>query len=452
MDARRTPTRLALVCALLVAVATTAVLPVGDASAAGRTKAKAKTARCRLAAATPPQGPSARAEVVQEATGGEPSIAMVRYPRPDRAPGGTNPWSQWGQGLVLADGRFLSAIGDHAGVDGNSFLFVYDPASQQLVRFADVLSNIEHEPGSPGYGKIHGQIVPGRCGDAYFATYWGDRDDLRYGGTYTGDVLFRIDQATLELESLGVPVEGHGIPSLAATGDGLVYGEAVDPLASDSAGRDVGAFFVYDTRRREVVFRSDDEDHSLFRNIALDGRGNAYLSGPGGELLRYERRASALRATGVRLPGGGGLRASTAPAPDGTVYGATQATTATGRADELFALSPAGEARTLGRAQGYTASMALDPDGSRFYYVPGAHGDSFERGTPVIAVDTATGEESVVARLNPLAEERLGLTLGGSYDIAIDPKRRVLYVGLNAGPTRDDPWNEVVLAVIGLPS
>ena len=51
-----------------------------------------------------------------------------------------NPWSQWGQGIVLADGRFLSAIGDHCGEDGNSYLYSYDPATSTLTQFADVLS------------------------------------------------------------------------------------------------------------------------------------------------------------------------------------------------------------------------------------------------------------------------------------------------------------------------
>ena len=68
-----------------------------------------------------------------------------------------------------------------------------------------------------------------------------------------------------------------------------------------------------------------------------------------------------------------------------------------------------------------------------------------------MAVDTRSGEQSVLVELNQLAEDQLGLTLGGSYSVAFDPKARVLYVGLNAGETRDDPWGEVVLAVITLP-
>ena len=33
------------------------------------------------------------------------------------------PWSQWGQGVVLDDGRFISAVGDHRGRDGNAYVY-----------------------------------------------------------------------------------------------------------------------------------------------------------------------------------------------------------------------------------------------------------------------------------------------------------------------------------------
>ncbi len=373
---------------------------------------------------------------------------MARYPRPDRAPGGTNPWSQWGQGLVLPDGRFVSAMGDHRGVDGNSYLFVFEPRTGKLTRFTDVMSHVDHQDGAWGYGKIHAQIVPGPCGEAYVATYWGSRTDLAYTNGYEGDLLFRLDPSDLSLESLGTPLPKHGIPSLASLGrNGLIYGEAALPVGPDpKREHDQGAFFVYDARRRQVVFRSDDPEHSEFRNVMLDAKGRAYVAGEDGELLVYEPGSDALRPLGVRLPGGGALRASTRPAPDGTVYGVTE------NPDRFFALSSDGTVRSLGTPRGYTASLALAPDGSKFFYVPGAHGDAFEQGTPVIAVDTDRGEQTVVAQLNDLAEDHLGLTLGGSYDLAVADKGTTLYVGLNAGKKRDDPWGEVVLTVVTLPS
>jgi hypothetical protein len=396
----------------------------------------------RPAAPASVDGPSNKAEPVETAEDAGVDVALVRYPRPE---GEGDPWSQWGQGLVLPDRRFVSAMGDHRGPDGDSYLFVYDPETQRLTRFADVLSLVEHDPGAWGYGKIHGQIVAGPCGEAYFSTYWGDQSDEMYTSTYRGDLLFRLD-ARLEPKPLGVPVAEHGIPSLAAFApDGLVYGEATDPKRFDEQLEDDhGTFFVYDIQRDEVVFRSDEAAHIGFRSILVDKKGRAYLAARDGRLLVWEPGSKELRVHDATLPGGGWLRASTRPAPDGTVYGVTR------EPNEFFALRRDGSIRSLGSARGYTTSLALTPDGSRVFYVPGAHGDAWEQGTPVVAVDTKTGEQEVIVELNDLAEEQLGLTLGGSYNVVLDPSGDRLYVGLNAGKDRDEPWGEVVLAVIDL--
>jgi hypothetical protein len=346
----------------------------------------------------------------------------------------------------------VSAIGDERGADGNSFVFVYDPATTQITRTDDVLSHVDHKTGEWGYGKVHGQIVAGPCGDAYFMTYWGARKGLTYTGTYGGDVMFRFDPRTSTVTPLGVPIPEHGTPSLASLGkNGLVYGEATDPNPRTPRDHDTGAFFVYDTKTEKVVFRDDNPEHSLFRNIMLDNKGRAFVAAEHGRLLVYEPGRDTLRDDGVQLPGGGPLRASTRPAPDGTVYGVTQSPDE--RSPEMFfALQPDGSIRSFGPARGYTTSMALSADGSRFYYVPGAHGDSSEQGTPVIEVDTETGDQRVVTKLNPLSNTTLGLSLAGSYDVALDTSRNRLFVGLNAGKTSANPWGEVVLAIVDLSS
>ncbi len=201
--------------ATLVLLTGVAVSAVGTERGIAATERAAGRPRCPAAVAPKaPTGPSNTLEVVQTAGDGRPEIAMVRYPRPNRPPGGTNPWSQWGQGLILRDGRFVSAIGDHRGADGNSYLFVFDPATRKLTRFTDVLSQVQHQEGAWGYGKIHAQIVAGPCGDAYLATYWGSRTNLEYTDGYQGDLLFRLDASDLSLQALGVPVPKHGIPSL----------------------------------------------------------------------------------------------------------------------------------------------------------------------------------------------------------------------------------------------
>jgi hypothetical protein len=429
---------------IVLVVAGSLALNASGIAVAVRTKA-AKNPTCASPQIVAPEGASATSEAAE---GTSPAVRLVRYPRPD-GPG--EPWSQWGQGLVLPDGRFVSAMGDERGIDGNSYVFVYDPSTRKITRVDDVLGHVDHQKGEFGYGKVHGQMVPGSCGDAYFMTYWGTRKDLEYTDTYRGDVLFHFDPATSTIKSMGVPIPKHGTPSLASLGTGMIYGEAADVTPRDSKQHDTGVFWVYDTKTNQVVFRDDTTEHSLFRNILLDKKGRAYVAGENGRLLVYRPGADKLEDAGVKLPGGGSLRASTRPAPDGAVYGVTQSPD--GEAPEmLFALDPDGTVRSLGEARGYTTSLALTADGSRFYYVPGAHGDSGEQGTPVIAVDTKTGDQRVVTKLDPLSKQTLGLSLAGSYDVALDTKRDRLFVGLNAGQTDKNPWGEVVLAIVDLGS
>ncbi len=375
-------------------------------------------------------GPSATAVVLQDAG---PRITAVVYPRPDYE---GDPWSQWGQGVVLPDGRVVSAIGDHLGRGGNSYVFVYDPSSGVITRIGDVAAALDHPADSWGFGKVHGQMVLADDGDVYFATYWGSRRDIEFDDAYQGDVLFRLDTATFTLEPLGVPVPRHGVPSLA--GDGrYLYGEAVDPLSDPESG----GLFVYDTVEREVVAWLPDQRHDQFRNVIVDAAG-ALVTTRDGDLLRYETGADALALSPVSL--GDRLRASTPPDADGVVY------TVTTKDHRLAAIEPGGAVRPLGTALDYSASLALTPDGTGIVYAPGARGDAPAFGTPVISVDTATGDQTVIAELDRLARDGLGLVLGGSYNVTVDAARGLVHVGFNAGPDDESPWGEVVLVTIEL--
>ncbi|MFP5416933.1 MAG: FG-GAP-like repeat-containing protein [Actinomycetes bacterium] len=348
------------------------------------------SAECPPRAAARPTGAGATVTVLAERTARTPRVSAATYPRPDHA---GRPWSQWGQGLVLPDGRFLSAIGDHLGVDGNSYLFVFEPDRGVLTRFADVASVLGHAQGEFGYGKIHAQLVAVSCDSVVAGTFWGTRTGLEYGGSYTGDHLLSIDTATLQVDDLGVPVPRHGIPSLAAH-DGLVYGEAADPRGRPGGvPADTGRFFVFDPQRGTLVHETADERHLGFRAMAVDAGGRAFLAMSDGGLLRYDP-GGGLTVHDGRLPAGW-LRAATAPASDGTVYAVTR------QPERYVALRADGRVDDLGPASGYVASVALSPDEKELYVVPGAHGDSWQRGTPLLAVDVATGAEREVVQLAP---------------------------------------------------
>ena len=365
------------------------------------------------------------------------------YPRPDYQ---GDPWTMWGQGIALADGRFLSAIGDHLGPDGNSYIYEYDPNAGTLATLGDLISYVDHTPGSWGYGKVHGQMVAGPCGEVYFASYWGTNRDLVYDDSYRGDVLFRLDPDARTMDALQVPVEEHGIPSVASAPDlGLVYGEAIDPVM-EAQDLDAGPFFAYDVVNDQMVFEGPAQPHVGYRNVMVDAAGRAYYSvDNSGTLAVYDPATNEVQDHPHQMPGPW-LRASTAPAPDGRVFGVTR------EPDVFFVLNTDGTMESLGTAPEYTATMALHPDGDRFFFMPDAHGDAWAFGGALTSVDTNTGEQTVIAELNPLSEEGLGLRLGGTFGIAVSPAGDKVYIGANAGPLgADDGFGEVVLLVVNLP-
>ena len=380
-------------------------------------------------------------DVVEAGTVDGVTVSAGLYPLPDNRGA---PWSQWGQGVVLPSGRFVSAVGDHLGKDGNSWFYEFDPESGRLTRTADVSTALDHGTGDWGYGKVHAPMVLGPCGEVITATYWGTRRNLVLGDSYQGDQLLRYDPATSSLSSLGVPITGFGIPSLAISPDGRhIFGEAVDPESKPDAGE----FFVADSRTGEVSFRSDDKRHIGFRSIMVDASGTAFFSAGDAQLFTYAPGSADLTIADSDLPGEW-LRAASAIATNGSVYGVTR------KSDRLFEMTADGRIIDMGPTEGYVTSVALSPDGTTLYYVPDAHGRSWENGTPLIGVDTATGDHRVVVELNPIIQPTLGVRLGGTYNVAVDPAGTRLYIGLNASPDDgnepDEEYGSVVLAVVDL--
>ncbi len=381
---------------------------------------------------------SAQSVVLAEGGGTSPRVEAVIYPHPDYE---GEPWSQWGQGVVLDDGRHLSGIGDHRAPDGNAYLFEYDPADRRLTQIADIQTITDHTQGDWGFGKVHAQMVRGPCNEVMVTTYWGSRRGIEFTDGYQGDMLISINPQRRTIAAEGVFYPKHGVASLAASPDGgLLYAEAADPLNDDA-----GAFVVRDTANGRTVFVDTDPSHTGYRSIAVDAEGRAFYSVGNRTLAVYDRESNTSSRLAAKLPGEW-LRAASEPDGQGTWYGVTR------EPDVFFALDPDGTVRTLSEAIGYTTSVALSPDGTTLYSVPRAHGDSWKLGAPLIAVDTATGEQEIVVELQPLAEQQLGMRLGGTYNIAMDMQGRTIYLGMNASHASDDSgFGEVVLIIITLP-
>ena len=69
-----------------------------------------------------------------------------------------------------------------------------------------------------------------------------------------------------------------------------------------------------------------------------------------------------------------------------------------------------------------------------------------------MAVDTASGEERVVAELFDIVEENLGYRVGGTYNVAVSPDGGTVYMGVNVGEAgTDGSFGEVLLLVLELP-
>ena len=368
-------------------------------------------------------------------------VRAAEYPLPDYD---GNPWSQWGEGLVLPDGRFVSAVGDHQGRDGTTWFYEYDPATDELTRTVEVSDFLGHEDGDWGYGKIHAPMLLAADCTVITATYWGSRRGLELGGSYSGDHLVRYDPTTRTVEDLGVPVEGYGLPSLSISPDRRwIFGEAVDPASEPEVGVDLGVFFVADAATGAVSVVDDRAGHGGFRDIIVTADGEAVYAN-WDATLGAVRPDGSTRTLEPGLPSW--LRAATPTRTDGPVYAATR------RPEILFRYTETSEIEEMGELEGYVASLGLSPDGSTVYYAPGAHGDGPELGgTPLIAVDAATGDREVLVRLNEIIEPALGLTVGGSYSVVADPSGERVYVGLNAGEAgSDETFGHVVLAVVDL--
>ena len=271
-------------------------------------------------------------------------------------------------------------------------------------------------------------------GSLWATTYWGRRGDVVYGDGYEGDLLLEVDSDRKVVVNHG-PIAGRrGIPSMVLAADGrTLVAEANQPDRN-------GYLTAFDAVTRTVLSEASDSRHIGFRALGAPLDGGVLYSIGGGRLARYSPTDGGTNDLGVVMPGDW-LRAATAPAPDGTIYGVTQ--------DEpvLFALAPDGSIVILGDPRGYTTTLTMTHGGETVYWLPDAHGRAWEHGATVLALDTESGRISEVVSLRRPFEDELGLLPGGTYSISYSSGR--LYLGINASPLGDDSgFGTVVLVVI----
>src|SRR4029079_10114616 len=124
-----------------------------------------------------------------------------------------------------------------------------------------------------------------------------------------------------------------------------------------------------------------------------------------------------IRKTATTFTGSPGMRSASAESRDGRIYGVTHGT------GELYCYSKKDDTLTLlGKAcltGAYVTVVALSPDDRFLYYLPGAHGQSYKHGTPVVQYDIANKTRKVLAFLIPPFEKEYGYAPGGTYGMKL---------------------------------
>jgi len=167
-----------------------------------------------------------------------------------------------------------------------------------------------------GVSTVHRALVVSASGEVYIGASIGvDNDGNGYSEAYPGGRLLRYvpknDPAKpirvdvpCPVSDLGIPVPGEGIYTLAIDRErSLIYGLSYPN----------GRFFSYDVAaakfalhglvaERFIPGEKFEKEKNLARALALDSRGNVFLSGEGGSFYRFDRQAQHLERLSISVP------------------------------------------------------------------------------------------------------------------------------------------------------
>ncbi|MBI1247817.1 hypothetical protein GC197_08200 [bacterium] len=387
----------------------------------------------------------------------QPTVRFVQIPLPNTP---ANPWSIWGYGLAHSNGKFYVPLGDHLGIDANSYLYEYDPATHSIRQVADIQSAVKtFKSGDFGFGKIHGRLNEGADGNIYFATYWGQwRNE---SDRYEGDHVFRFNPKSGQLTDLGMPKYGWGYPSTHFDPKHkLLYAEAHQRKGNskgDPKNNYVAAqykdykdpyhveFLVYDTEARKVIFQGAHRGLNYGRDFFVDASGNAYWNNGEGSLQKYDPTTNQVTTSKAKMPGAK-IRRTVGPDKNGMLYGVTNDT------HELFQFDPAKDKiRTLTKTWADSPAMDVTADGKFVYVIPGGHGPS--SGTPLIQVNVKDGSQKVIAFLHSPVWQQTKFNLGGTYCLQLTGDGSKALIGFNGKvDSTKKAWGELAVVEIDIPA
>ncbi len=374
-----------------------------------------------------------------------PTVDLLYYPGQTYA---GKPWSVWGDSLAV-NGRCYSAIGDHLAPQGNAFVFEYDPTTRKFRQLTDVKKLLGLPAGHYMPGKIHSRIDLGSDGWLYFSTHRGSTKVTTDEFHYTGDWILRAHPASgkSEIVARGA-VPKHCLPASVMDPKRMIFyagsapGSKDDPLGIQ--------FLAYDVRKRKVLYSGPDGPARALMFSPSTGRIYFNPEKDDSALMRFDPDKG---GPPVRLEKNIGVRAASAETPQGIIYTVSQGQG--GSESTLFAFNPKTEsveelAAVAVGTQQYVTSLDADPTGRFLYYVPGAHGGAEKDGTPIVQFDIRTKTRKVLAFLEPFYTKNYGVTLRGTYGLAVDPAGDKLYITWNAN-RGSRAWDTCALTVIHIP-
>jgi hypothetical protein len=359
-----------------------------------------------------------------------PPIVELAFHR-DLGPGAISRrlWSSWGDICLASDGRVYCGIGDHGndvGGDARCFIYCWDPKAKTLIQVVDVNAIVPREPGQPAWSKIHAKIDEAPDGTILFCGTLNDgnrakKPEYKWSDALPGAQIYQYDPKS------GKASVFANLPPKRCTATSLVDSQRGIWWCNLEAG-DGNALWGLDLKTKQPVFQGADGSLGFNRNFALLADGSILFNGEN-NLVRYDAGIKQLVPKKSWFQKSHGMRASTLESKDGFVFGITHQTNELFRyhvvRDELEMLGP----NWLSGM--YTAVCVFSPDERFVYYQPGAHGQAFKDGTPVMQYEIATGRRKVLAFLADVCEKECDYVPGGTYGLKLSADGSTIYANLN---------------------
>lgn len=373
-------------------------------------------------------------------------------------------WSNWGDSLYAADGNFYCSIGDHAGPHGNSYVYRVDPRTGEMKMVVDFAKAAGIPADKYASGKIHCRLMQAPDGWIYFAGYVGTGPTSAEVG-YIGDWLMRYNPETGKTEKVDTPCPNAGTPCSILHGPSMTLYGLTSPGDTMPEPRH-SHLYAYDLKNRKQLFYGGPRPN-MPRALLLAADGRVYYSthdapdtqpadkneastparptgAPkpvkgtpppkvSGWLVCYDPKTNSARYTDVRVPGNGVMRAASPVNKDGVAYGISMdgvVFTFDTKTEQLREFTTAFPFGAL-----YIASVRLDPSEKYMYYIPSAHGRSYEHGTAVVQLNLQTGRKKVLAFLNEYIKKNENYNLGGTFGIALSSDGSTLFACFNGRRT-----------------